>query len=141
MTAPMKSGLLSGSLGGIALMIAASVVLIFQHSTAKWLSADLSVLEIVSFRTITALLFFLPWLDRSPVKSIRYKGWMSKTALVLFVISFIVLSYLGLKPASDLYVILARIFTAIYFLYFILMPWYTSVEKTKAAPERVNYHA
>ncbi|MFO0511085.1 MAG: cytochrome b, partial [Gammaproteobacteria bacterium] len=77
----------------------------------------------------------------SPVKSIRYKGWMSKTALVLFVISFIVLSYLGLKPASDLYVILARIFTAIYFLYFILMPWYTSVEKTKPAPERVTYHA
>jgi ubiquinol-cytochrome c reductase cytochrome b subunit len=66
---------------------------------------------------------------------------MSKTALVLFVVSFIVLSYLGLKPADGLYVILARIFTAIYFLYFILMPWYTSVEKTKAAPERVTYHA
>ena len=65
MTAPLKPGMLSGSLGGIALMIAASVVLIFQHSTAKWLSADLSVLEIVFFRTITALLFFLPWIFRS----------------------------------------------------------------------------
>ena len=87
------------------------------------------------------VLFFLPWLDRSPVKSIRYKGWMSKVALALFVVSFIVLSYLGLQPADGIAVILARIFTAIYFLYFILMPWYTSVEKTKAAPERVNYHA
>ncbi|MDA0661775.1 MAG: DMT family transporter [Proteobacteria bacterium] len=71
MTAPMKSGLLSGSLGGIALMIAASVVLIFQHSTAKWLSADLSVLEIVFFRTVTALLFFLPWIFRSGLEIFR----------------------------------------------------------------------
>jgi len=86
------------------------------------------------------VLFFLPWLDRSPVKSIRYKGILSKIALTLFVISFVVLSYLGLMPASDLYVILARIFTAIYFAYFILMPWYTSIEKTKPAPERVTYH-
>jgi ubiquinol-cytochrome c reductase cytochrome b subunit len=86
------------------------------------------------------ILFFLPWLDRSPVKSIRYKGILSKIALTLFVISFVVLSYLGLMPASDLYVILARVFTAIYFAYFILMPWYTSIEKTKPAPERVTYH-
>jgi len=87
------------------------------------------------------VLFFLPWLDRSPVKSIRYKGWLSKIALALFVVSFVVLSYLGLKPASDLYVILARVFTAVYFAYFLLMPWYTRIEKCKSAPERVTYHA
>jgi len=86
------------------------------------------------------VLFFLPWLDRSPVKSIRYKGILSKIALTLFVISFIALSYLGLAPANDLYVILARVFTAIYFAFFILMPWYTRIEKTKPAPERVTYH-
>ena len=86
------------------------------------------------------VLFFLPWLDRSPVKSIRYKGILSKIALTLFVIAFIALSYLGLAPANDLYVILARIFTAIYFAFFILMPWYTRIEKTKPAPERVTYH-
>ena len=63
--------MLSGSLGGIALMIAASVVLIFQHSTAKWLSADLSVLEIVFFRTVTALLFFVPWIYRSGLAIFR----------------------------------------------------------------------
>jgi len=87
------------------------------------------------------VLFFLPWLDRSPVKSIRYKGWLSKIALALFVVSFVVLSYLGLKPASDLYVILARVFTAVYFAYFLLMPWYTRTEKCKPAPERITYHA
>ena len=65
MSEPSDTSLLSGSLGGIVLMIGASVVLIFQHSTAKYLSADLSVLEIVFFRTITALLFFLPWIFRS----------------------------------------------------------------------------
>ncbi len=86
------------------------------------------------------VLFFLPWLDRSPVKSIRYKGILSKIALTLFVIAFIVLSYLGLQPANDLYVILARVFTAVYFAFFILMPWYTRIEKTKPAPERVTYH-
>ncbi|MFZ9709246.1 MAG: cytochrome b [Steroidobacteraceae bacterium] len=86
------------------------------------------------------VLFFLPWLDRSPVKSIRYKGLLSKIALALFVVAFIVLSYLGLQPADGLYVILARIFTAIYFAYFILMPWYTRIEKTKPVPQRVTYH-
>jgi len=85
-------------------------------------------------------LFFLPWLDRSPVKSIRYKGWLSKFFLGAFVVSFIALSYLGLMPADGLYVILARIFTTVYFAFFILMPWYTSIEKTKPAPERVTYH-
>jgi ubiquinol-cytochrome c reductase cytochrome b subunit len=87
------------------------------------------------------VLFFLPWLDRSPVKSIRYKGWLSKIALALFVVSFVVLSYLGLQPANDLYVILARVFTAVYFAFFLLMPWYTRIEKCKPAPERVTYHA
>ena len=87
------------------------------------------------------VLFFLPWLDRSPVKSIRYKGWISKVALALFVVAFVALSYLGLQPADGLYVILARIFTAVYFAFFILMPWYTSIEKCKPAPERVSYHA
>jgi ubiquinol-cytochrome c reductase cytochrome b subunit len=86
------------------------------------------------------LLFFLPWLDRSPVKSIRYRGWMFKTALTLFVISFIVLGYLGTQPATGVYTMLARIFTVIYFAFFFLMPIYTKLDKTKPVPERVVYH-
>ena len=84
---------------------------------------------------------FLPWLDRSPVKSIRYKGWMSRTALTLFTVAFIALGYLGLQPAEGLYVVLARIFTAIYFLFFLLMPFYTKLDPVKPVPDRVVYHA
>ncbi len=57
------------------------------------------------------------------------------------VVACVVLSYLGLQPADGLYVILARIFTAVYFAFFILMPWYTSIEQCKPVPERVSYHA
>ena len=84
---------------------------------------------------------FLPWLDRSPVKSIRYKGWMSRTALTLFTVAFVALGYLGLQPAEGLYVVLARIFTAIYFLFFLLMPFYTKLDPVKPVPDRVVYHA
>jgi ubiquinol-cytochrome c reductase cytochrome b subunit len=80
----------------------------------------------------------LPWLDKSPVKSIRYKGWGSKIFLGLFVISFIILGYLGMKHPTAGRTLVAQICTAIYFAYFLLMPWYTSVEKTKPVPERVS---
>src|SRR5215471_12984377 len=79
---------------------------------------------------------FLPWLDRSPVKSIRYKGWISRSALALFAISFLVLMFLGLQPAEGLYVVLARMFAAIYFLFFLLMPFYTKLDPVKPVPER-----
>ncbi|NBX57765.1 MAG: cytochrome b [Gammaproteobacteria bacterium] len=121
-----------------------------QHIAPVWyFTAFYAMLRAVPDQQLGALLmllaivvlFFLPWLDRSPVKSIRYKGLLSKTALALFVVAFVMLSYLGLQPANDLYVILARVFTAIYFAFFLLMPWYTRIEKCKPAPERVTYHA
>ena len=84
---------------------------------------------------------FVPWLDRSPVKSMRYKGYWSRLWLTLFAISFIALGYLGLQPAEGLYVVLARIFAVIYFLFFILMPFYTRFESVRPVPERVTYHA
>jgi len=84
---------------------------------------------------------FLPWLDRSPVKSMRYRGGMSRTALALFAVSFLALGYLGLQPAAGLYVVLARMFTLFYFLFFIGMPFYTYFEKVKPVPERVTYRA
>ncbi len=85
-----------------------------------------------------AILFVLPWLDRSPVKSIRYKGWLSKIALILFVISFVVLGWLGAVPSTDGRTIAAQILTAVYFAYFILMPFFTRMEKTKPVPDRVT---
>lgn len=80
----------------------------------------------------------LPWLDRSKVKSIRYKGLWSKVMLASFVVSFLVLGYLGTIPPSPIATATAQIMTIVYFAYFILMPWYTQVEKTKPVPERVT---
>ena len=82
----------------------------------------------------------LPWLDRARVKSIRYRGWMYKTALTVFVISFVSLGWLGLQPAEGIYVRAAQFFTVMYFAFFILMPYYTSIDKTKPVPDRVVYH-
>ena len=84
------------------------------------------------------VLFFLPWLDRSPVKSMRYRGSLSKIALGVFVISFVVLGYLGVQPSTPVKTLMAQIFTGLYFAYFILMPWYTKAETTKPVPERVT---
>ena len=98
------------------------------------MGALLMGISVVSF-------LFLPWLDRSPVKSMRYRGWISRTALTLFVISFVALGYLGLQPAEGRYVVLARIFAVIYFAYFWLMPFYTRIDPVKPVPERVTYHA
>jgi len=99
----------------------------------------------------------LPWLDRSPVKSIRYRGTLYKKWLALFLVSFFVLGYLGTVPTNvwgqlgdwsngialidtkERATWVARIFTAIYFAFFILMPWYTAKDKTLAVPERVTY--
>ena len=80
----------------------------------------------------------LPWLDRSPVKSIRYKGLASKVMLGVLLVSFFVLGYLGTIHTTALTTALAQVFTTLYFSYFLLMPWYTRVEKTKPPPERLT---
>ena len=98
------------------------------------------LLGFILFAIAVVLPVFLPWLDRSRVRSIRYRGWMYKTALTTFVISFVMLGWLGLQAATPTYVIMARFFSVLYFLFFLLMPWYTSIDKTKPVPERVVYH-
>jgi len=95
-------------------------------------------LGVVGMGSAIVVMFLLPWLDRSPVKSIRYRGGIYKTALTLFVISFIALGWLGTQPATTLYTNFARGFSVIYFAFFILMPWYTKIDKTKPVPERVT---
>ena len=80
----------------------------------------------------------LPWLDKSPVKSMRYKGLGSKIMLGSFVISFFILGYLGTVHPTPGRTVMAQVCTGIYFAYFLLMPWYTAVEKTKLVPERVT---
>ena len=84
------------------------------------------------------VLFLLPWLDRSPVKSIRYRGPIFKSALALFVVSFIGLGYLGTVAATPTATIFSRILTFIYFAFFLAMPFYTKMDKDKTPPERIN---
>jgi len=84
------------------------------------------------------VLFLLPWLDRSPVKSIRYRGGIYKKAILMFVISFLGLGYLGMQAPTAGATIMARIFTAMYFGFFLLMPIYTRWEKTKPVPKQLT---
>ncbi len=98
--------------------------------TAKFLGFVVMAAAMVIFA-------LLPWLDKSPVKSIRYKGIYSKVFLFLFVVSFIVLGYLGSVAPNPTRTFLAQIFTIIYFAYFLLMPFYTKYEKCKPVPERI----
>jgi ubiquinol-cytochrome c reductase cytochrome b subunit len=94
----------------------------------------------ILFAMAVVLPVFLPWLDRCRVRSIRYRGWMYKTALTVFVITFVTLGWLGLQAATPTYVMLARVFSVLYFAFFLLMPFYTAMDKTKPEPDRVVYH-
>lgn len=85
------------------------------------------------------VLFFLPWLDKAQVKSVKYRGYYYKGALALFVVSFIVLGYLGLQKPTPVGTMMARIFSIIYFAFFILMPIYTKLDKNKPVPDRVTF--
>ena len=84
------------------------------------------------------ILFALPWLNRAPNRSIRYMGWMSKWATAIFVVSFLILGWLGTQPATDLYKLLSQIFTVLYFAFFLLMPFYSKWDSAKSVPERVT---
>jgi ubiquinol-cytochrome c reductase cytochrome b subunit len=108
---------------------------------------------VVAMGVAVMILFFLPWLDRSPVKSIRYRGAYYKTALAVFIAVFFVLGYLGVKPTTvwgqfgfdaffldtkDRATWVARLCTILYFAFFFLMPWYTARDAVKPVPERVT---
>ena len=84
------------------------------------------------------VLFLIPWLDRSPVKSIRYRGPLFKMALTIFTISFLALGYLGTQPATGLYTLMAQIFSVLYFSFFLFMPLYTAIDKDKPVPHRIS---
>ncbi|WP_185235044.1 ubiquinol-cytochrome c reductase [Teredinibacter franksiae] len=96
------------------------------------------LLGFITMALAIVVLFFLPWLDRSPVKSIRYKGNFSRVALIVFAAAFVVLGYLGLNSPSPARTALAQICTVVYFLYFIGLPFWTKMEKTLPEPERVQ---
>jgi ubiquinol-cytochrome c reductase cytochrome b subunit len=116
-----------------AAVVAVAVVLL-----AGFFALEAKVWGVVLMGVSVVVLFFLPWLDRSPVKSIRYKGPYYKTALALFVVAFFVLGYLGTQPVSTGRTVLAQVGTAVYFLFFALMPWYSRFDRCKPEPGRVT---
>jgi ubiquinol-cytochrome c reductase cytochrome b subunit len=111
---------------------------ILRAITFPLFGLDAKFWGVVAMGAAIAILFVLPWLDRSPVKSIRYKGWLSKVWLLVFAICFVILGVLGAIPATPGRTLVAQICTALYFAFFLLMPWYTRMEKTKPVPERVT---
>lgn len=96
------------------------------------------LLGVIAMSGAIAVLFVLPWLDRSPVKSMRYKGWISRVALALFCVAFVVLGALGAQAPTPLGTLLSRMCTLVYFAYFMAMPFYTRRERTRPVPERVT---
>jgi ubiquinol-cytochrome c reductase cytochrome b subunit len=118
---------------------------ILRANTVAFFGIEAKLWGVIFMGLAIVILFFLPWLDRSPAKSIRYRGWMYKTALAIFVASFLLLGYLGVKKPDDIDFILfknvywAQISTILYFAFFFLMPWYSKYDKTKPVPERVTW--
>jgi len=84
------------------------------------------------------VLFLLPWLDRNPVRSIRYRSPLFKALLAMFVISFVVLGWLGMQPVTPLLTFMAQFFTILYFGYFVALWWMSKNEKTLPVPERIT---
>jgi ubiquinol-cytochrome c reductase cytochrome b subunit len=94
---------------------------------------------VIAMGIATFIFFLLPWLDRSPVKSIRYRGWKFRLALALFTIAFLTLGWLGMQPPTPLYTAISRVCSVVYFLFFLAMPWYTASDNDKPVPERVRW--
>jgi ubiquinol-cytochrome c reductase cytochrome b subunit len=98
------------------------------------------LLGVMTMGGAVMILFLLPWLDRSPVKSIRYRSMISKVMIALFVVVFITLGWMGMQAGSTTQTMVARILTFFYFAFFITMPVWTRLGTFKPVPERVTMH-
>ena len=108
---------------------------------AAMLSIDAKFWGVVVMGGAVVILFFLPWLDNSPVRSIRYRPEWHSYLYGIFVINFFVLAYLGVKPPSAIGERLSQVGTLFYFGFFLLMPWWSTVGKSKPVPDRVTFVA
>lgn len=111
---------------------------ILRAVTFPLFGLDAKFWGVVAMGAAVVILFFLPWLDRSPVKSIRYRGPIYKSALAIFVVSFFILGYLGVLAPTPMRTLAAQICSVLYFAFFLLMPWYSKIDKCKPEPERVT---
>jgi len=117
---------------GVAVAVAVILALGFAFIDAKFWGVVVMGGSVVIF-------FFLPWLDQSPVKSIRYRPGFHKVLLVIFVIAFAVLGYLGIQPPSPIGSIISQIGTILYFAFFLAMPIWSQIGTFKPVPERVTF--
>jgi ubiquinol-cytochrome c reductase cytochrome b subunit len=131
------AGLIIWSVANAALRIGVAALALVLLAGFYWL--DPKVWGVVLMGASVMIFFFLPWLDRSPVRSIRYKGPITKAAIAIFVIAFFVLGYLGTQAVTEERTLAAQIGTAVYFLFFFLMPWYSRMDKCRPEPERVTW--
>jgi ubiquinol-cytochrome c reductase cytochrome b subunit len=115
----------------IAVAGAVAVVALLAFEAKFW--------GVVVMGAATLILFALPWLDKSEVKSIRYRPSWHKYVYGLFVVTFVVLGYFGIKPPSALNERISQIGTLIYFGFFLLMPWWSRMGEFKPVPERVTF--
>ena len=106
--------------------------------TVNFFWIDAKFWGVVAMGGGVVIMLFLPWLDRSPVKSIRYKGPIFKSALAIFVVCFFILGYLGMLAPTPGRTLVAQICTVLYFGFFLLMPIYSQLDKCKPEPERVT---
>ena len=111
---------------------------ILRAVTVNFFWIDAKVWGVVAMGVSAMIFFLLPWLDRSPAKSIRNRGPIYKTALAIFVVCFLILGYLGTQSVTEGRTLVAQICTVLYFLFFLLMPWYTTIDKCMPEPERVT---
>jgi ubiquinol-cytochrome c reductase cytochrome b subunit len=113
---------------------------ILRANTVNFFWLDAKLWGVIFMGLAVVILFFLPWLDRSPVKSMRYRPGSHKFILGVFVVCFLVLGYLGTQPPSEgLFDWAQKIGTVIYFAFFLLMPWWSRMGRFKPVPERVTF--
>ena len=130
------AALVKGKFSGTA---KAGIVVVALVAAALFKTFDAKFWGVVVMGGAVIILFFLPWLDNSPVKSIRYRPTWHKYLYAAFVIFFLVLGYLGIKPPSDIGTLISQIGTLFYFGFFLLMPWWSQVGEFKPVPERVVF--
>ena len=123
-----------GLKGKAGIVVAAIVAALFLKSV------DAKFIGVLAMGGAVVIMFFLPWLDCSPVKSIRYRPGWHKGVLAVFVVVFLVLGYLGTQPPSPVANLISQAGTLMYFGFFLLMPWWSRLGTFKPVPERVTFH-
>jgi len=112
---------------------------ILRAVTYPLFGLDAKFWGVVAMGASVVIIAFLPWLDRSPVKSIRFKGPIFKIALAIFLVCFFILGYLGVLAPTPGRTLVSQICSVLYFAFFLLMPWYSKLDPCKPEPERVNF--